>query len=432
MTKEQNDEFMNEIEKTKNSLKPENIEYIKSNDKRAADKKDDKSINEEINDYVFLTPRRKKKKKVRIQDSSSIQDYEIVASHRERGKHSGHNKSHKKKRMKTWKKVLISIACIILSIMVIFVSTLAILIYTGSQEMMMNTDYSIAAPNGVEVQNQGQYIVYNGQTYKLNEDITNILFMGVDKREIEGTADNGTGGQADVIVLMAVDTSTGKITMINISRDTMTDVTQYSAAGTYVGMETEQICLSYAYGDGKERSCENTVNSVQRLFYNIPIKSYLAIDLNGIAAVNDSIGGIDVTSPETIGEFIEGQSYHLEGDMAESFVRTRSKERVDANNLRMQRQQIYVKSFMDKAIEQTKQDISTPVNLFNASTPYTCTNLNPSKICYLAETAVTSNGMSVEMSSVPGKVKMGETYAEYYVNEKEFYELFLQVFYTPV
>ena len=43
-----------------------------------------------------------------------------------------------------------------------------------------------------------------------------------------------------------------------------------------------------------------------------------------------------------------------------------------------------------------------------------------------------SNGMSVEMSSVPGKVKMGETYAEYYVNEKEFYELFLQVFYTPV
>ncbi len=431
MTKKQNDEFMSENEETTDESNNQNIEYITSDGKRVDDKKDDKSINDDINDYVFLTPRRMKKK-VRVQDSSSIQDYEIVASHRDRGDHSSHNKRHKKKRMKTWKKVLISIACVLISIVVIVVSTLAILIYTGSQEMMMNTDYSIAAPEGVEVQNQGQYIIYNGQTYELNESITNILFMGIDKREIEGTAANGTGGQADVIVLMAVDTSTGKISMINISRDTMTDVTQYSAAGTYVGMKTEQICLSYAYGDGKERSCENTVSSVKRLFYNIPIKSYLAIDLNGIAAVNDSIGGVDVTSPETIGEFVEGQSYHLEGDMAESFVRTRSMERVDANNLRMRRQQTYVKSFMDKAIVQTKRDISTPLNLFNASAPYTCTNLNPSKICYLAETAVTSNGMSIDMSSVPGEVKMGETYAEFYVNEKEFYELFLNVFYTPI
>ena len=220
--------------------------------------------------------------------------------------------------------------------------------------------------------------------------------------------------------------------MINISRDTMTDVTVYSANGGYVGSEKQQLCLSYAYGNGKETSCENTVNSVQRLFYNIPIKSYLALDLDGISAVNDSIGGVDVTSPETIGSFVKGQNYHLEGELAESFVRSRNHESADANTLRMQRQQVYVKQFMDKVISATKKQITTPVDLFNASSQYTCTNLNPSKILYLAQSVVLSDGMSVEMSTVPGEAKMGKEYAEFYVDESKFYEQFLNVFYNQV
>ena len=98
----------------------------------------------------------------------------------------------------------------------------------------------------------------------------------------------------------------------------------------------------------------------------------------------------------------------------------------------MQRQQVYVQQFMDKVISATKKQITTPVDLFNASSPYTCTNLNPSKILYLAQSVVLSDGMSVEMSTVPGEAKMGETYAEYYVDEGKFYEQFLNVFYNQV
>ena len=87
---------------------------------------------------------------------------------------------------------------------------------------------------------------------------------------------------------------------------------------------------------------------------------------------------------------------------------------------------------MDKVISATKKQITTPIDLFNASSTYTCTNLNPSKILYLAQSVVLSDGMSVEMSTVPGESKMGKTYAEYYVNESEFYELFLSVFYNQV
>lgn len=397
-------------------------DFIISDGNCAAVKKDGRSINDDINDYVFTKPHKVKKYKAKSDGETHAEGGVYVKKRR---------KTNGKKKVKLWKKILIGFACVLLSLILLFAGTFMYLMIKGGRELL-DGDYKITAPQGVHVQNDGEYVVYNGKTYQLNENITSILFMGVDKRELEQTEINGTGGQADVIVLAAVDTETEKVSLINVSRDTMTDVTVYSANGGYIGSKEQQICLSYAYGNGKETSCENTVNSVKRLFYNIPIKSYLALDLDGISAVNDSVGGVDVTSPETIGDFTKGQSYHLEGSMSESFVRLRHHENENANTLRMQRQQIYATEFLNKVIAETKKEITTPIDLFNVSSPYTCTDLNPSKICYLAESVVTSDGMSVEMKTVPGTAKMGETYAEYYVNETEFYELFLSVYYKEV
>lgn len=411
MTNKQNDENVNAISDDSVEAKPNAVnsdECIRLEGERSPVKNDEKTIDDDFNDYIFTKPHKSKKRKVK-----------------------SHSQSTTRKKKKRLKKVLLSIGCVFLGLILLVVGTYIFFFIKGSSELF-ESNYSITAPQGVETQNQGEFVVYNGKTYEYNKNITSILFMGVDKRELEETEVNGTGGQADVIVLFAVDTKTGKISMINISRDTMTDVTVYSANGGYVGSQEQQLCLAYAYGDGKKTSCENTVNSVKGLFYNIPIKSYLALDLDGIAAVNDSIGGVDVTSPETIGDFVNGQNYHLEGSLAESFVRSRNHESADANTLRMQRQQVYATQFMNKVISATKEKITTPVDLFNSSSPYTCTNLNPSKILYLAQSVVMSNGMSVEMNTVPGEAKMGETYAEYYVNESEFYELFLNIFYTPI
>lgn len=431
MTNKLNDETVNEDRDIYSHYFHD--ECVKSDGKKIPVKKDTKTLNDEISDYIFTRKRKVKKHRTEEKNTSEyIGDYEFVKSDRSNDRIKKRKHKHKsKRRMKRWKKVLISIGCVFLSLILLIVGTFTYLFFKGGSELL-DGNYSITAPQGVKTQNDGEFVVYNGKTYQYNKNVTNILFMGVDKRELQKTEVQGTGGQADVIVLIAVDTKTGKISMINISRDTMTDVTVYSANGGYVGSEKQQLCLSYAYGNGKETSCENTVNSVQRLFYNIPIKSYLALDLDGISAVNDSIGGVDVTSPETIGSFVQGQNYHLEGELAESFVRSRNHESADANTLRMQRQQVYVKQFMDKVISATKKQITTPVDLFNASSPYTCTNLNPSKILYLAQSVVLSNGMSVEMSTVPGEAKMGKTYAEYYVDEGKFYEQFLSVFYNQV
>lgn len=434
MTKKLNEDTERVIEDTEGEKSPsvDSDECIKLEGDRLPVKKDEKTIYDDIEDYVFSSGRRKKKVHKSSKSSHpSVENYPVVRSNRSSSK-SKHKKHRKKKhRMKLWKKIFIGVVSTIFALVVLIIGTFAFLIYKGSQEMF-EPEITITAPEGVQTQNQCEFVVYNGKTYQFNENITNILFMGVDKRELDDTTVTGAEGQADVIVLMAFDTKTGKVTMINVSRDTMTDVTIYSANGGYVGSEVQQLCLSYAYGDGKETSCDNTVNSVKRLFYNIPIKSYLSLDLDGIAAINDSVGGVDVVCPETVGDFVEGQSYHLEGSMAEDFVRSRTHEIAEANNLRMQRQQIYAEAFMKKIVSETKQNITTPVDLFNASSPYTCTNLNPSKISYLAETVITGNGISFEMVTVPGEVKMNGEYAEYYVDEESFYELFLDVFYTEV
>jgi anionic cell wall polymer biosynthesis LytR-Cps2A-Psr (LCP) family protein len=129
---------------------------------------------------------------------------------------------------------------------------------------------------------QGKEVTYQGEKYVYNEDLVSILFLGVDKEAFEegGTVGDGKAGQADALFLLVLDTKTGKSRLIAISRDTMTDVNVYSDLGNFIGTEKLQLCLAYMYGDGKEKSCENTVRAVSRLFYGMPVAAYAALDLD--------------------------------------------------------------------------------------------------------------------------------------------------------
>ena len=336
--------------------------------------------------------------------------------------------------MKTWKKVLISLACVFTALALIFAGITAFLIIRGQDELFTD-DVNITAPDSVDalVQDGGQYIVYNGVTYKYNDKVTSLLFMGVDKRDLNDANDQGTGGQADVLVLMAMDFKNRKLTLLNVPRDTMTDVAIYSAGGYYTGTQKQQICLSYAYGDGKETSCTNTVASVKRLFYNIPVNTYYSLDLDGIAAVNDAVNGVDVISPETINKFKEGEKYHLMGEDSERFVRARVHNTAEANNLRMKRQQVYAQSFMSKVMTEVRRNPSSAVTLFNESSPFSCTNLNPAKVTYIAQGIASHGALNTGIITIPGKTSLNNNQmVEFNINEKEFYEQFLNVFYEKV
>lgn len=385
--------------------------------------KDEKTVSDEITDYVFSSrSNHKHKKKVK----------------RYHHHHHDHNHDHeqerieqqKKNRKRFIKKVVLGIVCSLFALILIAVGS-GIFMMINGENQLLTSDYNITVPDFAETQGNGKFIYYNGHTYSMKENLINFLFLGIDKENINLQKETGTQGQADVIILASFDTKTRKTTMLNIPRDTMTDVTVLTPDGLYVGMKNQQICLSYAYGNGKDQSCENTLHAVQRIFYNLPISTYFSLDLDGLEYVNDSIGGVDVTSPQTIGEFVAGQSYHLMGKQAESFVRTRGDEAY-ANLQRNERQKIYMQSFMNTVISQTKKDIFTPLNLFNSTAPYSCTNLNLSKVTYLTKEIITGGSVQFEINNIPVYFTVNNDSVENYILEKEFFEQFLTVFYDMV
>lgn len=296
---------------------------------------------------------------------------------------------------------------------------------------------SITAPEEASSEDDGKTIVYNGAKYKYNEDNINILFMGVD-RDMQDTGEKviGENGQADVLIWAALDSKTGHLSLINISRDAMVDVNKYNVEDKYLGTDKMQLCLAYSYGDGKEKSCENTLQSVSRLMYGMPVNAYIAIDYSAIAPLNDAIGGVTVNVLEDLTQsdsaLKAGETVTLHGEQAQTYVRSRNTEVLDSNNQRMERQKQYIDAFLLQAISQTKKNLTLPVTLYNDVSDYMVTNISASEVTHLA-TLMIQNGVSGgDILTVPGEVTQGDVYAEFNPDDKELYKLILSVFYKEI
>lgn len=390
---------------------------------------------------VFLNPSKNSEKK---KENNDIPD--VVISQRGNGKNkkslrrAKKNKPEKKK-MKRWKKVLITILSVFLGLVILLVSTFGIMYSMGKSSLLDTSAMKLTPPDkDTQIIDSGNYIIYNGHTYRYKDTMTSILFMGIDKEEL-GTVNDvvGTAGQADALYLVAIDTANGVTNTFQISRSTMVDINLYNTEGDFISTENAQICLSYAYGDGKETSAENTITSVRRLFYGLPVaQSYLALDIEGIKALNDSIGGVTVTSPVDLQnadgsyQFKQGESYTLMGDSAESFVRSRDLTKLDSNTNRMARQKAYLDAFVSKAVSMTKESITTPIDLYNSASPYMVTNISASKISYLAVDLMRKGVTSASIQKIPGKDKEGKLYSEYHINNKKFFKMLVDTFYVQV
>lgn len=402
---------------------------------------------EDYDDYVFAHYKKHSNQHKRSKHRYTCSDnQEIVRSNSEQ-----HYRHHRKFSLKDkkwhsrpwWQKLLIILAWIVAVPVIILIILLILFLILRYAGILKLTDYSnldMTAPvienAQVSVENNGQRVTYKDKEYTFNTDMTSILCVGVDKYDLG--VDDGTGGQADAIYLIALDTATGKTRVIAVPRDIVTDIGVYSPEGEYLRTEKRQLCLAYAYGDGRKTSCLNTATAVSRLFYQLPINSYFAVNLNAIATLNDAVGGVTVTMIDnsfydTSHTFhYEGEAVTLYGDNALSYIRQRDVNYLSSSIDRLNRQVNYLKAFSSKALEQTKKDLTTPVNLYNIVAENSETNLTPSTITAFA-TSVVSNGISeLDFVTVPGELSSDGTYAEYHVNEEAFYELILDTYYKPV
>ncbi len=336
--------------------------------------------------------------------------------------------------MKKSKKVVIIILCIILAIIISLFSLFATLRFIGKKQFHKE-DANIKA-DSVDIL-EDESITYNEKQYVLNPDVISVLFIGIDKEAISSNSSYGNNGQADVIILAAVDTKSGHITMIPISRETMTDINTYSSSGSFAGTENAQICLSYAYGTTAEESSKNVINSVKRALYGINIGSYVTMDMSGISNFTKVLGGVELVAQEDImilGEkkFSKGQSVNLLGTDALEYIHYRTDD-IDGNKNRMQRQKQFLSALISKAGNKVMGDFTLIGKYYSSLSPYAQTDITLSQATYLTSLCIQQDlGSKIEYKNIEGELKSGEEWVEFYPDEDSVIQTVISTFYKPI
>lgn len=279
-------------------------------------------------------------------------------------------------------------------------------------------------------------VTWQGKTYKYNQNISNYLLLGVDKRTpAETRVGKADAGQADALFLLSLNRKTKEMTLISIPRDTMTDVESFDLEGKSLGKSKDHISLSYGYGDGGAESCKLTQEAVSNLFYGLPIQGYLAMNLDGIPELAKSVGGLTVTVPNNsleyeYPEFAEGAEVTLTEENTEVFLRSRDVDESQSAIYRMERQKAFLDAFSKKAKECYEQNAKFAADLFVAIKPYTVTNISEDRLMKLFQTADEGDGYTEW--TVPGEGTQGLSYDEYHVDDDALYTKVMETFYQEV
>ncbi len=351
----------------------------------------------------------------------------------------------KRKKKVTFLGVLARILLVLCILLMVVIGGLLFMRYRG-EKAMSNDDVNLTmneanTPDEVEkIENDGKIITYKGEKYRWNDKISTILFLGSD-RTIEDQASKesviGRNGQADTIILGIVDNLNKKISFININRDTMSYVSQYTPDGGYAGETTMQICLAYSYGKDNEDGCKLTASAVSNLLYGIPINSYARLSYDAIPMLNDSVGGVTVKVLEDMTSIdaglTKGAEVTLHGKQALTYIQWRNHDVTETNELRMARQKQYMYAFMHKTVDATKADFTLPLGLYNNAKPYMTTDITPSMVTYLTTKVLDYGIENGSVRSIPGQSIDGANgLVEFHQDDTALYEIILDTFYNKL
>ena len=164
------------------------------------------------------------------------------------------------------------------------------------------------------------------------KDPLNVLLLGVDERE-------GDRGRSDSMMILSLNPEAQETKIISIPRDTRTVMEgNEPEAG-----RLDKINHAYAFG-----GTNMSVSTVER-FLDIDLDHYVRVNMEGLAMLVDTVGGITVDNPldwYDEGDYLEGYHYKkgditLDGPQALGYVRMRYEDpNGDAGRNERQRQVI--------------------------------------------------------------------------------------------
>ncbi len=328
---------------------------------------------------------------------------------------SNHMKKETKKELRSLVLFLVAVICVVAALYII-------------TKMLSNMSGSDSGDTSSQARTST--IEYNGETYYYNYNLKNILFMGIDKgEEAEYYSMTGQAGQADCIMILSIDSSTNEARVLQISRDSMTDIDLYATNGRKYSTITGQLTLQYGYGLGAEQSCQAMKKKVGEILEGVTINGYFSLDIDAVPIINDKLGGVTITFTEDFTDvdesYVEGATVTLDGEAAEHFVRYRDMSKSGGNNERMRRQVIYITALFD-AINEKSSSVEAFYDLVKPLiSSYMVTDLTADEISELAS----ANFLSEETEYVPGEVIQGEEHDEFYIDEDALEALIVEFFY---
>lgn len=320
------------------------------------------------------------------------------------------------------RKRIIKVVCIILAVILVFIGSFYGFLKLGEIRLREELSFTDTELTDEDAYGDSAEVFYKGQGYVYNKDLINILFIGADKTNVEEKKDR----QADALYLISFDTENKKINIIAISRNTMADIDVYDMNDEYFATDNVQICLAYVYGKDDNHSAELTSKAVSRLLYDIPINSYGVLFTDSIVKIVDTVGGVQVTVPEDMTEvnanWKKGNKVVLQSKDAETFIRYRK----DENQDRVERQMVFIKSFLSKAKSRMLKDWSLPIDLFKKVKNSVVTDIDASGITYLATEASKSEISYHTIKGTSGTDGLHETFT---ADDEALYEMVLNLFY---
>lgn len=187
-----------------------------------------------------------------------------------------------------------------------------------------------------------------------------MLLIGIDKDEGRESSDEYGGSyRTDSMILARIDPKDKEVTLVSIPRDTQIQL------GTH---GTQKINAAYAFGGPS-----GAIKAVEDLA-GVSISHYAEIDLDGFAAVVDSLGGIDINvqyeinDPNYMGYLAAGQQT-LNGEQALIYCRSRHAYDAigDGDAIRSANQRTMISAIMKKLMS---SDIGTLTNTVSTLAQY--------------------------------------------------------------
>lgn len=325
-------------------------------------------------------------------------------------------------RKKITKRDMVRMVCTILCVAAVFIGAGLAIRYMELQRVNPQQEIVRETASAEEPTLQ-----YQDSTYQRNPNVKAYLFLGIDATG-PVRVHAGDGGQADFQLLLVMDSAAKTWRMLPINRDTMTDVTILGVFGDAISVERQQIALAHAYGDGMRKSCRNAVAAVSNYLGGCQIEGYYALNMDGIATLVDTLGGIDVTIPKdyTVLDpaFTEGAQLTLTGEQAYKLVRFRKGVDDQTNVNRMSRQSAVLEGAVAKLGTLTDSD---SITAFNAVSDYVVTSLGSADILKLKEDA--TQYQQLPMLQIEGTTAVVDGFMTFEPDADSLQNAILQLFY---